>query len=121
MKVLCCGDRNWTDWQVIERELRGLGPLTVIVEGDARGADRMCGHVARRLNYDVVPVPAQWERYGRAAGVKRNQQMLDEHPDIERVLAFHPDLAQSKGTADMVRRARAAGIPVTVVTGQELR
>jgi hypothetical protein len=33
------------------------------------------------------------------------------------VLAFHPNLAASKGTKDMVRLAIEARIPVTLVTG----
>lgn len=117
MKVLCCGDREWSDWKAIQRELRGLGPLTIIVHGDCRGADKMCGYVADRLGYEVVPVPADWTRHGKAAGPIRNQQMLDQHPDIALVLAFHNDLTQSKGTKDMVWRARQRGVPVNVVTG----
>lgn len=116
MTVLCCGDRNWDNWSAIWRELRRLGPNTVIVEGEARGADSMCRHVAERLGYPVHKHPALWEKHGKAAGPIRNQEMLDKHPDIDLVLAFHDDIKASKGTADMVRRARAQGIPVNVVT-----
>jgi hypothetical protein len=39
--------------------------------------------------------------------------MLDEgRPD--RVLAFHVDISRSRGTADMIRRARLQGVPVQV-------
>jgi hypothetical protein len=31
------------------------------------------------------------------------------------VIAFHGDISQSKGTADMVRRAKKTGVKVTVV------
>lgn len=115
MKVLCCGDRNWSHWPSIWRELRGLGPHTEIVEGEARGADKMCRYVAEQLGYPVHRHPAEWDRHGKAAGPIRNQEMLDEHPDIKLVLAFHDNINESKGTADMVRRARAQGIPVNVV------
>lgn len=58
----------------------------------------------------VVPVrvfKADWDKHGKAAGPIRNQQMLDEgKPDL--VLAF----AGGKGTDDMCRRARAAGVEV---------
>jgi hypothetical protein len=116
MKVLVCGDRNWDNWPSIWQTLRGLGPFTVIVEGEARGADKMCKYVAEKLGYEVLPYPAEWDTYGNAAGPIRNQQMLDENPDIGLVLAFHDDLASSKGTKDMVKRARKAGIPVNVIT-----
>jgi hypothetical protein len=55
---------------------------------------------------------ADWRR-GKRAGPERNQRMLDEgRPD--EVWAFHTDTALGKGTADMVRKARAAGVPVRV-------
>lgn len=115
MKVLCCGDREWQAWPPIWTALRGLGPLTHVIHGDARGADKMCAHVAAKLGYTVTAYPADWSTLSKAAGPMRNQAMLDTNPDIGLVLAFHDDLARSKGTADMVRRARAAGIPVNVV------
>jgi hypothetical protein len=50
---------------------------------------------------------AEWDKHGRAAGPIRNQQMLDDgKPDL--VLAF----AGGRGTDDMCRRAREAGIEV---------
>lgn len=47
-------------------------------------------------------------RYCPAAGHRRNQHMVDLGADI--CLAFNK--GNSRGTADCVRRARAAGIPV---------
>jgi len=32
------------------------------------------------------------------------------------VLAFHNDVASSKGTADMIKRARSKGVPVEVIS-----
>jgi hypothetical protein len=58
-----------------------------------------------------VSVPADWDKYGKRAGAMRNQQMLDEHPDIEQALAFHPNLKESKGTKDMVARLKRKRIP----------
>jgi len=50
---------------------------------------------------------ANWAELGRKAGPIRNQQMLDEgKPNL--VVAF----PGGRGTADIVRRARAAGIEV---------
>jgi hypothetical protein len=43
--------------------------------------------------------------------------MLAAKPDL--VLAFHADLAHSKGTKHMVGIARKAGIPVEIITGME--
>lgn len=131
MRVLVCGDRNWTNQAIILRELHTVEDefdeyITVVIHGDARGADTLAGLAARQMcgyehpkeqvddNTPKLEVyPAQWDKFGRAAGPIRNQQMLDEgKPDL--VLAFHADIENSKGTKDMVNRARKAGIPVKV-------
>lgn len=112
MRVLICGDRNWTDIETIADCIRVLPLHSTVIHGAARGADSIAGALAGTApTLDVESYPAKWDRYGRAAGPIRNQQMLDEgKPDL--VLYFHDNLAQSKGTADMVRRAQKAGIPV---------
>ena len=116
MRVLVCGDRNWEDAQTIRRDLLGFPTGTVIIQGGCRGADRLARRVAEELGLQVEEYPADWRRYGRGAGPVRNQRMLKEGgPDL--VLAFHPDLTESKGTKDMVGRARKAGIEVRVLSG----
>jgi hypothetical protein len=120
MTVLCCGDREWAYVGVIRRVLTSLGPGTIVVHGGMRGADAMCARVARSLGYQVVEHKADWQTHGKRAGPIRNQTMLDRHPEIARVIAFHDRLTESKGTADMVQRARRASIPVTVVTSGHL-
>lgn len=119
MRVLICGDRNWTDKGAILHELRLLvedaeGQVTVI-DGMARGADTLGFQCGQELGLQYERYPAQWDKYGRAAGPIRNQQMLDEgQPDL--VVAFHDNLDASKGTKDMVTRARKAGVQVVVIS-----
>ncbi len=115
MRVLVCGDREWTGYVAITKRLCLLDQSdTTIIHGACRGADKIAGIVAERLNMDAEAYPAQWTKHGRAAGPIRNQQMLDTGIDL--VLAFHPDLDKSKGTADMIRRATEAGIEVEICT-----
>lgn len=112
MRVLVCGDRHWCDGHAIMEEIRRFNP-TVLIHGDARGADTLASEAALALEIPIEAYPAQWEKYGRAAGPIRNKQMLDEgKPDL--VLAFHADLEKSRGTKNMVNQARKAGIPVRV-------
>lgn len=114
MRLLVCGDRNWTNKELIRREVEGLRP-DVVIHGAARGADVLGGMAARELGIEVIEFPAQWEKYGRAAGPIRNQQMLGEgKPTI--VFAFNNKISESKGTKDMIRRARKAGLPVYLYT-----
>jgi hypothetical protein len=114
MKVLVCGSRYWNDKESIRKEILRLKP-DVVIEGEANGADSLARQVAEELGIEVKPHRAKWEIYDRAAGPIRNQEMLDEEkPDL--VLAFHHDLENSKGTKDMVQRARKAGVPVQIIT-----
>ncbi len=114
MRVLVCGSREWADYAVIEQRIKALPPGSVIIEGEARGADKSARQIAEHLGLEVVPFPADWDRYGKEAGPIRNQQMLDEgKPDL--VLAF--PVPDSVGTQDMIARAKKAGIPVEEVIG----
>jgi hypothetical protein len=113
MVVLVCGDRRWRDADAIRRELAALLPLgiSLVMHGGCSGADAVAGLVAKELGIPVRVFPADWSRHGRAAGPIRNRRMLAEaNPSV--VLAFHVDLGRSRGTADMVRRTVAAGVPV---------
>jgi hypothetical protein len=112
LKVLICGSRFYTDYKKILQYVRSLKDA-VIIAGGARGADTLAVKAARACGFPFREYPAQWEKYGRKAGPIRNQTMLDmEKPDI--VAAFHEDIESSKGTKDMVTRARKSGVPVMV-------
>ena len=116
MNILCCGDRNWTCYATIHSRLTQYRNTDVtIIHGNARGADRIAAKAGIDLGLSIKSFPAQWKIYGRGAGPIRNQQMLDEgKPDL--VLAFHDDIRNSKGTKDMVERAKRAGIKTEVIS-----
>lgn len=116
MRVLVTGGRDYADYARVEMTLDALHrerPFTVLIHGKAPGADMLAGiWGATRLGEDhVIIFPPDWIKYGRGAGPRRNQQMLDEgKPEL--VVAF----PGGKGTADMVRRAHRAKIPVMTVS-----
>lgn len=108
MKVLVCGGRDYSNWQRVYDTLDDCD-VTLLIQGGAAGADRHARCWAEDRRVPFLQVPAQWERYGRSAGVLRNAQMLDHEPDL--VIAF----PGGPGTADMVRRARARNVTVREV------
>ena len=113
IRILVCGSRHWTDYKAIVRQLRPYAPHCIVIHGAARGADSLAGRAADALGMSVEDYPADWSAYGRRAGVLRNQRMLDEgKPDL--VFAFTPDMERSRGTRDMVTRARKQGVRVFV-------
>lgn len=111
MKVLVCGSREWDDVHRIDVRLEQLGRGTTVIHGAARGADRIAGGVATSLGYTVREFPADWRGQGKAAGVIRNLEMLDQKPDL--VLAFQR--SGSTGTQHTIDEARKRGIPVEVI------
>jgi YspA, cpYpsA-related SLOG family len=118
LRVIFCGDRNWSDrgWitQVMTALKDNLGNFTVI-EGEARGADSIARDVAESLGLPVLKFPADWDKYRKAAGPIRNNQMLTEGR-ADGVVAFHLDIQQSKGTTNMIIQARTAGRPCWICT-----
>lgn len=110
MKLIICGDRNWTDRDMIQRFLKGVPEGTFIIEGEAKGADTIAREEAEKLGFLVNPCRALWNLYGKAAGPIRNQEMLGYLPDL--VVAFHDHLENSRGTKNMLKQARKKGIPI---------
>ena len=119
MRVLVCGGRDYCDSSRVWGELDTLRRTArhdamVVIQGGAHGADQIARDwcVSRKVPYDNYP--ADWNTHGKAAGPIRNQRMLDVgKPDL--VIAF----PGGRGTADMVRRARAAGVLVRELTTTE--
>lgn len=119
--VLVCGGRDFTNRSFIYYRLDKLHkkrPITLIVQGFARGADRIADDWAtlRKVEsterkYEITP--AMWNKYGRSAGPIRNKQMLNEEPDL--VVAF----PGGAGTANMITQAEDEGIEVLIMKLKE--
>lgn len=109
-RLLVCGGRDYADRArvatVLERFRAKFG-IAVLIQGDAAGADRLAGEWAGGAGVPVIAEPARWSEHGRAAGPIRNQAMIDQHKPTH-CIAF----PGGSGTADMARRARAAGLVV---------
>lgn len=121
MRLLVCGSRSFKDYDAvldkivkcIYRCVEDDDPLECIIEGEAGGADRLARKAAEELEIPVVPFTANWEKYGKRAGILRNAMMLAEgKPD--RLLAFNKGPTLTRGTRDMVMRAERVGIPTEI-------
>ena len=114
MKVLICGGREYDNYRQMHEVLSLVwdmnGAITCVIHGDAKGADFLARVWAKYNSIEQRPYPADWKNLGRGAGHARNQEMLGELPDM--VIAF----PGGAGTADMVRRSKAANIHVHEVS-----
>lgn len=113
MRILVCGGRNFRNSEMLGAWLGGVcnrHRISAIIQGGASGADELARLYAEWRSIPVETYEADWKLHGRAAGPIRNQRMLDQgKPDL--VIAF----PGGSGTADMVRKARAAGIELIEV------
>ena len=118
MTVLICGGRDFSDYnffcEVMDRFRQGK-IIGTIVRGNAQGTDKMAKRYARLNHITQIRYPAEWRLYGKAAGPKRNQQMLDEE-QIDVMIAF----PGGTGTMDMIGRARKAGVPVYLAAEEKV-
>ncbi len=133
MRVLVTGGRTYSDsgmvYGVLDGMLAAHGSL-VIIEGGATGADAHARQWAKDHGIKSITERAIWtdlsqpdavvktrkdgSQYDAMAGHRRNQKMLDIHkPDV--CVGF----SGGTGTADMLRRARAAGVRIVQVAERE--
>lgn len=111
MKVIIAGSRTATFRKVAEAVYFSgwYDQITEVVCGNAPGADSHGKRYAEMHGFPVKEFPADWFRYGKAAGPIRNQQMA-EYADA--LIAVWDE--QSKGTRDMIERAKRRGLRVAV-------
>lgn len=98
MKVAIVGSRDFTDYERFKKAIEGVVfEGDTIISGGARGADSLARRYAVEKGLQYVELPAQWETYGKSAGFRRNQQIVEE---AEFVVAFWD--YESKGTKSTI-------------------
>lgn len=111
MKAIVCGGRTYSDlkytFQVLDLCLEWW-KLTTIITGGARGADTMAHEWALRRKLQTEVYHADWDTYGKAAGMIRNRLMLEQQPNV--VIAF----PGTTGTENMITISRKAHVPVFI-------
>lgn len=118
-RVLVTGSRNWQDRQVIRDALaRVWHPEAVLVSGACpTGADALCEACWSHWGGQVERHPADWGRLGRAAGPRRNAQMVALGADV--CLAFILD--GSSGATQTAALAQRAGILTRIFAAESGR
>lgn len=112
--VIVCGSRSWPFAEVIRCYIDSLPTGSTVITGGATGADALAAKFARERGLESIVVFADWAAFGRGAGPRRNAEMLSMCPDAVRAFRLS---GTSRGTDDMIRRARALGVPVEVING----
>jgi hypothetical protein len=106
-RVLVTGSRTWTDVATIRQQWRD-GTAVLVSGGCPRGADWIAEDVWADWGGRIERHPADWDRYGRSAGFRRNADMVTASADV--CLAFIR--AGSRGASHAAELAASVGIPV---------
>lgn len=123
--IIITGSRNWTLTtrianlphlslhDILDGELID-SPFDHLAQGGAKGADRLAKYWCHKNNIKCTQIDAEWDLYGKSAGMRRNRDMLEMFPDAK-VLAF--PLGESRGTRGCIAEAKRRGMQVVVREG----
>jgi len=114
MKLIVAGSRDFNDYDMLTIAVRNFitahPDIDTIVSGTARGADQLGERYAKDNNLSIDYCPADWNKYGKSAGYRRNEYMA-QHADA--CICFWD--GQSRGTTHMINLAKEYKLATLVV------
>ena len=112
MRVIIAGSRTCEDYDLLKEVIKESGfDITTVVSGAARGVDAMGEMYANEYNIPIARYPADWNKYGKSAGHRRNKVMAE---NADALIAIHQN--KSRGTANMIEEATNLKLKVFVKT-----
>lgn len=140
LRVLGCGSRGFKEYDYVCNEQGVMEQMLTyldkniytklleyedydieIIEGHARGADAYFQGFAKRHELNLRSFPAEWDKYGKSAGYKRNAEMINyiKQADARFVVCLWDGV--SKGTKNTIDLCIRDNIPVYVYIYTERR
>lgn len=114
MRAIIAGSRDINDYALLEKAIDESGfDISEVVSGGANGVDKLGERWARERGIPVKKFPAEWDKYGRAAGPIRNGEMAQyAKQDYGALIAL---TTGGPGTTNVISHAREAGLKTHVV------
>jgi len=123
--VIIAGSREFNNYELLkdvcDKALESkvaAGYKIVIVSGHADGADSLGERYAQEMGYELKIYEAEWKKYGRGAGYKRNAKMAEIGNAL---IAFFADGAKSSGTKNMVEQARKKNLIIREIYERDFK
>ncbi len=114
-RVVIAGCRNYNNYDEAKEyidfcinEIREKYEI-IFVSGGCRGSDSLGERYAEENGFKIERYPAQWEKYGRSAGPRRNEKMAQVS---DYIICFWD--GQSKGTKSMIEYAQKFEKPIRI-------
>jgi hypothetical protein len=115
-KVIIAGSRGFSNYKLLKekcneylREKRKNYSI-IVVSGHARGADLLGEKYAQDEGFPLEIFPANWNKFGKSAGFRRNEQMAEV---ADALIAFWD--GKSHGTKHMIEIMENKKLLVKVV------
>lgn len=106
MKVAVVGSRNIT----ISDLNKYISDYDEIVSGGAKGIDSCVAKYAKTHDIKLTEFLPKYERYGKAAPLVRNKEIVDYS---DKIIAFWD--GSSKGTLSVIKYAEKVGKPCNII------
>lgn len=113
-KIVVAGCRYYNDYDeakafITEYLSKECDKDISFIVGDCRGADSLGERFAKEHGYNVEIYPAEWSKYGKAAGALRNQKMAEA---CDLLICFWD--GKSLGSATMIGFTKKLGKTVII-------
>lgn len=127
LRIIVAGGRNFTDYDLLFDTLSDLlcelddeiivdnSSNVKFISGTCRGADSLGEQFAYTYGYEVVRFPADWDKYGKSAGYRRNCDMAKYAAEARTAILVAFWDGKSKGTKNMIDIAKRYGLDVRIV------
>ena len=110
MRTIIAGSRNINNYTTVRCAIENSGfTPTVVISGGARGVDKFGEMYAKSRGIKLEIYPANWNKFGKSAGYKRNYQMAQLSDALIAIWN-----GKSKGTAHMINLAKSKNLKVHV-------
>lgn len=122
MKIIIAGSRDFSNYELLRDRLNYLlknasdEDEITIISGGARGADQLGERYAKEKGYKIIRKPANWDKYGKSAGYKRNEEMAK----IADVCVCFWD-GESRGTKHMIDLSKKYKLKLNVIFYKNLK
>ncbi len=117
-KIIVCGTRTFNYYSLLADTLDEITLKmrdVIIITGAAKGADQLAEKWAFKNWFTVMRYHPDYQKYGKVAPIKRNQEMANTKAHL--CIAFWD--GKSRGTKDMIERARQAEIKTKIIRYEE--
>src|SRR5882757_5353350 len=109
MRTIIAGSRGIWQYSLLLDAISEAGfDITTVISGTANGVDRLGERWAEEMKLPLERYPADWDKWGKSAGYRRNAEMAEIADALIAVTNG------SRGTGHMIDLATAKGLKIYV-------